>query len=306
MENKNRFLNLLVSVSLVIIMMGSGDSLADDIEKPVAESVVTGVVSEELTVMSVGQDESTVKASLEPASKGELKVEQIAANNSNGGNALYIVVVLVLALTTLLSVGISFYLYKWRKVLLENKHLVVPEEAAKHMQSLGKSVGELGQVVAQNLQVVSDESKNNSEKITNMTETYMQLHHALDEKDKEIKRLKKGYDAQIFKGFVRRFARIEQTVDDFILEDGESDQLTMLSRLFEDAFDECGVCKFSPEIGSDYRRVKGVADNPKLKKAESSEDEFKIYEVLEAGYKLVSGAEEQVVIPAKVRIFKLG
>ena len=174
------------------------------------------------------------------------------------------------------------------------------------MQGLGESVGELSQAIGGRLQVVGDESKNNSEKITNMTETYMQLHDTLDQKDIEIKRLKNGYDAQIFKGFVRRFARIEQTVDDFILEDGENDQLIMLSRLFEDAFDECGVCKFSPEIGSDYRRENGVADNPKLKITENPEDEFKIFEILEAGYKLVSGADEKVVIPAKVRIFKLG
>jgi len=310
MEKKSKFLSLLISFVLVVIVLKYGDSLADDVGKPSAGSVVTSLVGEDSTVepsvVSAVKEEPTIEPQVVSVGKEKVTVERIDANSSSVGNALLYIVIMILALTTLLSVGISFYLYKWRKILLENNQFVVPEEWAKCLRSLDESVGELNQTIGSGLQVVGAESKSNSEKISAMTETYMELQDVLDQKDKEIKRLKTGYDAVIFKRFVRRFARIEQSIDDFIFEDGETEQLIMLRRLFEDAFDECGVCKFSPEIGEDYRRANGVSDNPKSKKTDNAEDEFKISEVLEAGYKLGAGADEEVIIPAKVRIFKLG
>ncbi len=281
MKETFKFLKLQLLFIVVITMLTPVVLLAVDLEESRTESVVPSSAIEQTMATAV------------------------AAENSNEGNVLFYIAIVVLALTTLLSIGISFYLYRWRKVLVENNHFVVPEEWAKCLQDLSVNFLELRQVIGGELQVVGTESKSNTEKVTAMTETYMELQNVLDEKDKEIKRLRKGYDAEIFKRFVRRFARIEQSIDDFIFEDGESDQLMMLRRLFEDAFDECGICKFSPETGEDYRRANGVSDNPKFKITENTEDEFKICEILEAGYKLNAGVDEEVILPAKVKIFKL-
>ena len=70
----------------------------------------------------------------------------------------------------------------------------------------------------------------------------------------------------------------------------------------EDAFAECEVKSFQPEIGSDFRSVHGVAENPKTEITTVSEDEFKIIEVLQSGYHLKTLDGFEVLVPAKVKI----
>lgn len=217
-----------------------------------------------------------------------------------------IFIVIILSLTTMLSISISFYLYKWRKILLSNPNMVVPEEWAKHLMVMGNNINNINATVNKTLSSVKNETSNNTVKISQMTDTYMELQLALDEKDDEIKRLKKGYDAEIFKRFIARFVRIEQSLDDFIFEEGEKESYTFLKRLFEDAFEECGVYKFKPEIGEDYRKAIGVADNPKKENTKEPTKDFKISEVIEEGYQVVNGDVTNVIIPAKVKIHRLG
>ena len=225
------------------------------------------------------------------------------ANNSI--NVALMIAIIALSLTTLISVGISFYLYKWRKILLTNSNMIVPEEWAKTIQDLGKNLNSFGKGVSDHLSHVANETSNNTATMSSMIETYMQLQLALDSKDAEIKRLKTGYDAEIFRKFISRFTRIDQTIDDFILEHGETADLLQLRHLFEDALDECGISKFSPAIGANYRSAKGVADSPKALLTDDPSKEFLITEVIEAGYQLDNGQENNVIIPSKVKIYKL-
>lgn len=203
------------------------------------------------------------------------------------------------------SVAITFYLYRWRKILLSNPNTVVPEEWAKYLQNVGKNLHNLSDTVEGKLQRVVSASVDQTSKIANMTETYMELQGALDEKDKEVSRLKEGYDSEIFRRFIVRFARVDQALDDFITDSGESEEYTQLKRLFEDAFEECGVTKNSPAIGDDYRTAKGVSDNPKTESTDNPDLEFQISEVIESGYELNAGAGSRTIIPSKVRIYKL-
>lgn len=216
---------------------------------------------------------------------------------------LYITIV-ILSISTLIAVGISFYLYKWRRILLANPNSVVPEEWAKYLQGVGEGVTHLSSIMDENLIRVSQESRLNTERIENMTKTYMELQEVLDEKDKEISRFKDGYDAEIFRRFIGRFARVDQALEDLISDGGESEELSLIKRLLEDAFEECGVEKTSPNIGDDYRTVGGVSDNPKLQRTNDPSLEFQIVEVIECGYELNTGVERKSIIPSKVKIYK--
>ena len=132
----------------------------------------------------------------------------------------------------------------------------------------------------------------------------MTLQGALDERENEIRRLKRGYDREIFRKFVTRFIRVDQTVEDF-QRAGLADEngLDQLRRLLGDAFAECSVERFRPEIGGDYRQEFRVADNPKKATAKNPEDEFRIIEVLESGYLIRNTEGNEILIPAKVKIF---
>jgi len=213
--------------------------------------------------------------------------------------------ILFLSIACLCSVSISFYLYRWRKILISRPHLLVPEEWGRYLGEVGIGLKALSSNTE--IQLTSLEKSNSelSERISNMTETYMDLHNILDEKDKEIQRLRDGYDSEIFRRYISRFARVHQTLSEFIEDGDESPSLKMLDRLFDDAFAESGVERYSPVVGEDYRVAKGVSDKPKFTMTNDPSLEFQILEVIEAGYELVLGESTKTIIPSKVKIYKL-
>lgn len=211
---------------------------------------------------------------------------------------------LMLSFTTLVSISISFYLYRWRKILLANNNFVVPEEWVKHLIGLEKSHESFGEKVSSAVNDLSVVTSDQSGLIKNMIETYMSLQESIDTRDREIKRLKIGYDADVFRRYILRFAKVDQAVEDFLLDKKEDEELTLIKGMLEDAFDECGIQRFYPEIGDDYRKLDGVGDSPKTESTSDREKEFLISEVIECGYRLISGDAGEVIVPAKVKIFK--
>lgn len=226
-----------------------------------------------------------------------------SARTLNNSVYLYIAIT-ILSISTLIAVGVSFYLYKWRRIILAKPNSVVPEEWAKYLQSVGENVAKLSSAIDINLTRVNNESRLHSERIESMTNTYLELQGVLDEKDKEINRFKDGYDAEIFRKFIGRFARVDQALEDLIAESTDTEDLSLLRRLLEDAFEECGVERSYPNVGDDYRTVYGVSDNPKVKHTNDSSLEFRIAEVIECGYELNAGIERKSIIPSKVKIYK--
>ncbi len=160
------------------------------------------------------------------------------------------------------------------------------------------------QKVDSDVRQVDLQSRETHQGIVNLSETFMTMQRALDEREGEIRRLKRGYDNDIYRKFVSRFIRVDQAVEDF-QRAGGADQtgLEQIRRLLGDAFAECGVECFQPQIGEDYREADGVADKPKTVNADRPEDAFKIAEVLESGYLIRSAESAEVIIPARVRIY---
>src|SRR5690625_3387864 len=173
----------------------------------------------------IGGDDTQVTAT-PPLTQELVETVQPDVGASNPSDFLYIAIV-ILSISTLIAVGISFYLYKWRRILLANPNSVVPEEWAKYLQGVGEGVTQLSSIMDSNLARVSQESRLNTERIENMTKTYMELQEVLDEKDKEIERFKDGYDAEIFRRFIGRFAHVDRALEDLI-SDGEAPEGAMV------------------------------------------------------------------------------
>ena len=236
----------------------------------------------------------------------------VIPQSDSATNYILNTLLIILAFTTLISVSISFYLYKWRKILLSNSNMIVPEEWAQHLFDVSKHVDlvstqviKVGGMVNSDLDRVTNVTSDNSSKISSMIDTYMQLQSALDDKDAEIRRLKDGYDTEVFRRFLSRFIRIDQTVDEFIMDEGENTALSQLHRLFEDAFEECSVYKFQPEVGEDYRNAYGIADNPKIVQTDDQNKDHLIAEVLEPGYHIDTGMNKKIIIRSKVKIYQV-
>ena len=214
--------------------------------------------------------------------------------------------VIGLSIATIVAVATSFYLYYWRRVLLAQPSAVVPEAWAKYLHQVGRRLSDLDTSMSRTRQELVQSSSASSKQIADMVETLMTLQNALDARDAEIRRLKNGYDAQVFRQFLFRFIRVQQALHDITAQaDGDRQQLGMLKALMEDALDECGVEAFEPTLGKDWRREKGVADKPQNTKTDDPGIVDQIAEVLEPGYRLMSGEEPDVIRPAKVRIFAL-
>ena len=220
--------------------------------------------------------------------------------------AWWAISVILLSLATVTSVAISFYLYRWRRILLAQPNLIVPEEWGKYLAGVGQGLKMLAGTVNTNLGLVSQETNRNSEQVSKLLETFLTLQKAIDERDEEVKRLKKGYDSHIYRRFLNRFIRVDQLISDYLQSSsGNQDNMAQVKRLLEDALDECGVEAFTPSIGEDSRVVDGIADNPKIVSADDKESEFKIVEVIEKGYRMRGKESNEILVPAKVSITML-
>lgn len=267
-----------------------------------SEGIVGSRPSESASSMS----EQTVNQHVKGGIASSLAKPNIPESRSDPAIWLVIAIALLSAATAL-SVGISFYLYRWRKLLLNRVEILVPEAWGKKLLAVDKSLNSLIVDFDQNTSLLETASENNTKKLNDMIETFMTFQTAISERDREINRLKGGYDKDIFRRFLYRFIRVHQTIDVFQTGNAESDdRLEKLRRLLEDAFEECGLEIYEPPLGEDYRKVEGIADNPVKETTVNPEEVFKIAEVVETGYRLSGIERSEVLIPAKVKIFVQG
>lgn len=225
------------------------------------------------------------------------------------GTILWLVVV-VMGIATTISVAISFYLYRWRRILISDHAFLVPENLISEFRSLRNSLANHERSVAEMARATSSGYAEISERIAHASQTSAQVleasttwQRALDERDGEINRLRTGYDAELFRRFIVRFSRAKNAAEMFQADNEFGPKsLNHVNRLLDDAFDECGLERFSPEIGEDYRTAKGVADNPTLISTDRPEDAFRIQEIVSAGYRSRSGEQATVIVPAEVSI----
>ena len=144
--------------------------------------------------------------------------------------------------------------------------------------------------------------------IDDMSHTFMTLKTNLDQKDEEISRYKYGYDATIFKNFLLRFTRVDKVIKEYINDNKiDLNGLKDIQIQMDDAFAECDVEIFSPEIGADFKATIGVADNPEIRHTSNKTQDSTIAEILQPGYRRKlpdnSGNEYQIIIEAKVAIY---
>jgi hypothetical protein len=228
----------------------------------------------------------------------------------------------ILSGIVLLLTWLTFYLYRWRKQITGDKEIVVPEKFWSEYQTQKKKLTHIQDFLAKSATVTDanivsmaaymEETKgkllggmaNQEQSIEDLSATFMALQTALDARDTEIKRHKAGYDQKIFRNFLNRFIRVDCTLSEFI-SDQEYTQESFedLQSLLTDALEECGVERFLPTIGDDYRSAEGVADNPRLVSPRCAEDAYKIIEILEPGYWQHTDDARVIIRAAKVRVY---
>ena len=213
--------------------------------------------------------------------------------------------VIALSIATLVSVATAFYLYRWRRIILAKPYLLSPEHLAAQVLALEDRVAETARAHASDTARLEAASHEAQSALERMVQTHMALQPKLDEKDREIQKLRNGLEASLFKRFVRRFVRADLSLTERIKSGSAgTDSLQAVSALLEDALAESGVERFLPPTGIDYRHAEGVADNPELIPTADETKAFIIAEVRRPGYRFMEGAGDRIVIPAEVTVYE--
>ena len=107
-------------------------------------------------------------------------------------------------------------------------------------------------------------------------------------------------DGAALRDYLKRLIPVDIAIDDFMQgSDSESEALKVLKSLVKNVFNSCRVDTFAPKIGEDYRRAEGVSDYPKTRATDKPEDNFKIAEVLEKGYRIKTAEGSRYNLPCK-------
>ena len=232
--------------------------------------------------------------------------ENPAAQSDSG---ILLVLIGASLLVTSLSIGVSFWMYYVRSILLKEGPALVPEKWGLILQNLTSTTTISSQQLVATINSVFLLSKGQSEKSESLLKSFLTLQDALSLRDKEIERLKEGYDTKVFKKFLMRFVRASRAIreihDESIGTNQEKDYKYLL-RLIEDALEECGVELYTPKLGLDYREVgPEIADNPKTIATIDPDQDYMIAGVDSPGYIIASEGGVQVIVPAKVLIYRV-
>jgi hypothetical protein len=205
-------------------------------------------------------------------------------------------VTILLTLTTLVSVLLSWWLYHWRGVLGDDQTYLVPEK------SLGL-LRRLNQGVTDTLKSLSGQNQDIRRDMLEMKGTIMTMRDALDDRDAQIKRYRKGHDLFVFKQFLKPFIEVEAMLQECIQDESIGlETLVSVHELLEYALECSGVERFDPIVGSDYRKQEGLSSSPKKRETADREDNYKIFEVNAPGYRVVHSEGISVILPAKVTV----
>ena len=157
------------------------------------------------------------------------------------------------------------------------------------------------------LEEVRQSSAEQNRKSDDLLENFLTLQKALDARDEEIARLKKGHDAKIFKRFLLRFVRVDRSLREMEYEfSGQEHQKNYryLKGVMQDALEECGVVQFFPSKGVDYRESDRVTDEPKFIDTTNPDEHGKIAEVETPAYIIEGEGETEVIAPSKVSVYR--
>jgi hypothetical protein len=209
------------------------------------------------------------------------------------------------SLALILSVLLSIHLYRWRKISLSKPDTLVPKEWEKVLNQVSLTVkqNQLQSIDARSKsQYLHEEVYKHSEKTL---EAFMSLHKAMDEKDKEIERLKHGYDSYIYKKFLKRFLKAYIAAKEMLEEEPTNASLKEAQDMLSDALQECDVEKFEPLIGDDVRHAKGISDGPRIIETVDLAKDFTIAEIIDHGYWVRGDTTTLVILEAKVKIYRM-
>jgi len=260
----------------------------------------------QIDALKLAFEHSNITQALE--GKTQAENTQLQLNNMSSSidtnSKLSLNIFRIICLIMLLAIVFFISQARWHRLTLKNLHALLPSQIATPSPVMDDENSKTLTAFSSMSHELLASQANVQSSLDRMIEIHMALQPKLDERDREIQRLRSGFEASLFKKFIRRFVRIDIGIHDRLKANiPPADSLPNLSRLMADALQECGVERFEPDIGGDYRYVEGVADSPKSIQTNQKDMQFAIAEVERAGYRFIEIGTERIIIPAEVIIY---
>ena len=229
-------------------------------------------------------------------------------NNGSTSSTFQWIVITGALLITAVSLSISFWLYYVRSLYLKDGPALVPEKWGVLLGDLSYATNLSNINTIKKLTSLVDASSAQSIKSEALLESFLTLQETISNRDKEIDRLKKGYDSKIYKRFITRFIKLSMILEEIHSEEIDSDQAKNYKYLctnIRNALEECGVEQLFPTVGYDYRKLGAeVNDDPKFIVTNDESENFQIASVESPAYIIEGEGDREIIVSSKVTIYR--
>ena len=315
----------------------SSDPLVDGVVSPEAAGMaeISDVVEKDSApgankktaeMSSVGGEsdsESSIESSIDivPA-VGQL--ERADEPQSASGSQQWFVALAVIAfLALLVSIFLNVMLLKWRRSVEVGTEAIIPSNllgiveghSSQQVKKMSGLINQQASFMKELEKVLNDvfsrfltDSGETKSSVLEMLQSFSSLQNALKENDKEIDRLRQGYDYEVYKRFIGRFIRLQtyigEEIDDISRGEGEALQsLKEMHEVVQEALANAGLVAYTPEVGEGVQESDGLDENYKLRPADQPEQILTIAEVIEPGWYLNTPDGIKYVKKARVAVY---
>ena len=230
-------------------------------------------------------------------------MKRIKKNIHNYVIGAFLVLVLLYLLLNIATNDNSFFSIELLIIILLLLSLI--EEASLKEEPPDNKTKTTSEKITEEVSVTDTKSDKFIEEISNMNKIITHLRGAVEKKEEEIERFKKGYDANIYRKFLLRFTRVDRVLKEYIEDETiDLEGLDDIHIQMVDALEECGVEPFYPEIGLDFKTLDNIADNPKRIPTNNKNQHETIAEVSQIGYlRRCEDTSVEIISQAKVVIY---
>lgn len=277
----------------------------------------------------------SINSAKEGASGAAEVEDKDTTNESQSGSDMPWFLISVITLTTVANGCIAIFIFRYiresiklqreRIKLLSDSKYVEPEDLQKTMRDLSentkaldKQLSELKQSNQDTLQQLMYQAKeaftkaesNSASNLKNVEElksSYLLMRDALDEKDKEIKRYKEGYDTDKLIKSLEGFILIRDRIYSYA-EDGKTtpDDLKNIVKIIESNITIIGAKEIEITIGDNIDDDKYLNKFSVKKEVDTdnSDDDGKIASIEKIGYQVKGPETNTVIRKAEITLYK--
>jgi hypothetical protein len=176
---------------------------------------------------------------------GELQLKEKKALRTEDSALYNIGVLIALIVLFFISLVTNYTLLRWRS-RYKDQLISFPESLQDQFENLRENL-------KKQINLNQEVAKSVTKKYDEIFESFSALQTSLNQKDKEIERLKKGYDLQILKKYVIKLMRVADTCNAIIQDPKVSNETknetTFILESLHDLLEDLGIEKYTIKAG---------------------------------------------------------